>query len=104
MLRDFAYAWRALRRTPGFTIAAVLSLALGLGANTALFSAVDAALLRPLSLRNPDELVLVWSPARRRPVMASALPDLREYRDNTKSFDGLASYYLDQRNLAVPGG
>src|SRR5205823_70013 len=104
MLKDLAYALRALRRSPGFAAAAVLSLALGLGANTALFSAVDAALLRPLSLREPDRLVLVWSTTPRYSTMPSALPDLREYRDSTQSFDGLASYHLTQRNLAVPGG
>src|SRR3954467_12228340 len=103
MLHDVAYALRALRKSPGFAAAAVLSLALGLGANTALFSAVDALLLRPLPLRDPDRLMLLWSTAPRYTTMPSAIPDLRAYRDETRSFDGIASYFTSRRNLAVPG-
>src|SRR4051812_2681705 len=103
MLKDAAYALRGLSRSPGFAAAAVLSLALGLGANTALFSAVDAALLRPLPLREPDRLVLVWSSAPRYARMPSSLPDLAAYRDQTKSFDGVAFYYSARRNLSVAG-
>jgi len=103
MLKDLEYALRALRRSPGFAAAAVLSLALGLGANTALFSAVDAALLRPLSLREPDRLMLLWSSSPRLPTTPSSIPDLREYRSQTTSFEGLAGYYQTRRNLAVPG-
>ena len=103
MLKDVAYALRALRRSPGFAVAAVLSLALGLGANTALFSAVDAALLRPLAYREPDRLMLLWSVAPRYPTMPSSLPDLSAYRDETRSFEGVAGYFSVRRNLAVPG-
>lgn len=103
MLKDLEYALRALRRSPGFAAAAVLSLALGLGANTALFSAVDAALLRPLGFRDPDRLVLVWSVAPRFPTMPSAIPDLAAFRDQTHSFEAVAGYYSVRRNLAIPG-
>src|SRR5262249_11994741 len=76
---------------------------LGLGANTALFSAVDAALLRPLPYPQADRLVVVWSVAPRFPSMPSAIPDLDAYRDEGRSFEALAGYYTAFRNLSVPG-
>jgi putative ABC transport system permease protein len=104
MLKDLSYALRALRRSPGFAAAAVLSLALGLGANTALFSAVDAVLLRPLPYRDPDRLVHVWSVTSAYPRMSVALPDFRAYRDRTHSFSTMAAYYSTERNVGVAGG
>jgi len=104
MLKDLFYALRALRRSPGFAVAAVLSLALGLGANTALFSAVDAVLLRPLPYRDPERLVMVWSVTSAYPQMNVALPDFQAYRDRTQSFATMAAYYSTRRNVGVAGG
>jgi putative ABC transport system permease protein len=101
MLQDLSYALRALQRTPGFAAAAVLSLALGLGANTALFSAVDAVLLRPLPYPDPDRLTLVWSVTSSYPQMSVSLPDFRAYRDRTHFFAGMAAYYSTHRNVAA---
>jgi putative ABC transport system permease protein len=103
MLKDLSYALRALQKSPGFALAAVLSLALGLGANTALFSAVDAVLLRPLPFRDPDRLTLVWSVTSAYPLMNASLPDFEAYRDRTHSFEGMAAYYGALRNIAVSG-
>ena len=60
MLKELQYAARALLKRPGFSLVAMLTLALGIGANTAIFSVVNAMLLRPLPLRDPERVVMIW--------------------------------------------
>lgn len=95
---DVRYAARTLRKSPGFTAAVILSLALGVGANTAIFSVVDALLLRPLPVRSPAELVIVGNTGRVNSVSAggaisdiASVPLYQNLRDNNRSFSGLAA-------------
>jgi len=97
---DVAFAWRLIVRRPIFTVVAVLTLALGVGANTAIFSAVNGVLLRPLPLGRPDRLVMVWESNvgqgwTRGPVAPASIHDWREQvtsiRDMTAYGPGVAT-------------
>ncbi|HET9450807.1 MAG TPA: ABC transporter permease, partial [Aggregicoccus sp.] len=101
LLQDLRYAVRTLRRSPGFALAAVLSLALGLGANTAIFSAVDAALLAPLPYPEDTQLVRVVNtlPSRGLDSIPLSPPDFRDYRDGASSLAGLAAWRFAEPNL-----
>src|ERR1051326_3859855 len=92
LLRDLWYAARALAKRPGFTAVAALTLALGIGVNTALFTVFDALALRPLPLRDAARLVNVYgldAKGERRTLYSYA--DYLDYRGRAASFDGLAA-------------
>ncbi|MBI3667063.1 MAG: ABC transporter permease, partial [Acidobacteria bacterium] len=94
-----------LKVSPAFTAVAVLALAVGIGANTAIFSVVNAVLLRPLPYHDSARLIRVWSsePAKGIPRMGFAPPDFRDLRDQNQVFEGMAAYYFNAFNLAGTG-
>ncbi len=97
--QDLRFGLRMLAKNPGFTAVAVLTLALGIGANTAIFSVVNAVLLRSLPYKEPGRLVYVWSAEKARGINQStvSIPDLRDWREQNRVFDGLAGWL--SRNL-----
>ena len=85
-------ACRVLLKRPAFTVLAVLTLALGIGANTAIFSVVNGVLLRPLPYPQPEQIVGLWEHTARSPRVAVSYPNYRDWHDRLKSFDGVAAY------------
>ena len=105
--RDLGHAWRSLRRHPGFTAAAVLSLALGIGANTAVFSLLDALVLRPLPYPDPDRLVHIYEAglsAGRFRWGSVAAPVLRDWRERARTFAAMGAFLPTSVNLAGSDG
>ena len=102
LLQDLRYTLRNLARTPGFTIAAVLALALGIGANSAIFSAVDALLLRPLPYPDSDRLVSLGSAplGEKRERSSLSRPDFEDLRTSVRGFSGLGAFVETGFNLA----
>src|ERR1044071_2678024 len=100
LLEDLGYAARQLRKSPGFTAVAVLTLALGIGANTAMFSVIDAVLLRPLPFRNPDRVVRVKTtePDRRDDIGVS-YPAFLDWRERNHVFAGMSAFRTDDFTL-----
>src|SRR5215211_4673739 len=105
LLKDIRYAVRGLLKRPGFTVIALVTLALGIGANTAIFSVVNAVLLRPLPFRNPDQLVIVWEDAtfagfpRNTPAPANYV----DWKTQNQSFVDMAASYETSFNLTGDG-
>lgn len=106
LARDLRIAVRDLSRSPAFTLAVAVTLALGIGATTAVSSVVDGVLLRPLPFHDPERLVVVWetdraSDTRQEPA---SVPDFLDFRERSRTLAGLAAFRGLQVNLASTGG
>jgi predicted permease len=102
-MKDLQYALRTLAKQPAFTVIAVLTLALGIGANSAIFSVVNAVLLRPLPYPQPERIVYL-NETTGGTNTSIALPDYVDWRNDAKSFEHLALSRIESRNLsAIPG-
>ena len=102
LMQDFRYALRQLRKNPGFTAVAVLTLALGIGANTAIFSVIENVILRPLPFGAPDRLVWLNGKLPLTDEAAVSPPDFRDYRADNRTFDRIAAmgYWAGPSNLS----
>ncbi|HXY08878.1 MAG TPA: ABC transporter permease [Terriglobales bacterium] len=100
LFEDFCFGLRMLRKSPGFTLVAVLTLALGIGANSAIFSVVNAVLLRPLPFHDPRRLVAVntTEPDRRDDINVS-YPEFLDWRSQNHVFEGLSAFRVDDFTL-----
>ena len=89
LVQDFGFALRQLRKSPGFAAVAILTLAFGIGANTAVFSVIEGVLLRPLPFHDPDHLFAVWaeSPEQRSLKTGASGPDFQDYQEQSRSFE-----------------
>ena len=104
LARDVRYGFRALRSNPGFSTVAILTLALGIGANTAIFSVIDSVLLRPLPYADPDRLVMVWeSLPGRNPHNTVSPPDFLDWGSRNSVFSGMAALFDQRANLTGNG-
>src|ERR1700731_4630921 len=95
--QDLRFAVRTLRKSRGFTIVAVVTLALGIGANAVVFSALNGLILRPLNVPRADSLYLTERAGDKE--LGHSYPDYLDLRDRNRSFDGLAAYNIDQAGL-----
>src|SRR2546423_702432 len=103
-MNDLKFAFRQLGRSPGFTLVAVLTLALGIGANTAIFSIVNAVLLRPLPYPDANRIMVLNESSGPGQDYSVALPDYFDWRNDNAVFEHLAATHKESRNLSgVPG-
>ncbi len=98
-IQDLRGSARLMRRTPGFTFIAILTLAIGIGANTVMFSVVNAVLLRPLPYHDASQLVLVQALGQNGEPITTAAPDFYAFRDRNSTLDFLDAYYAGAFNL-----
>jgi putative ABC transport system permease protein len=102
-MNDVAFAFRQLRRSPGFATVAAITLALGIGANSAIFALVDAALLRPLPFPNPDRLVMVWERTDRSARSGVSPLNMADWNERGHTFDLIAGFVPNVGGMVMAG-
>src|SRR5438552_2784911 len=103
LLQDLRYGTRMLLKKPGFTLIAILTLSLGIGANAAIFSVVNAVLLRPLPYHNPQQLVWVWEVQAKQALASFSPAEFLDYQAQNQSFTEMAAYRLMPLTLTGAG-
>ena len=99
LAQDSRFGFRTLTRNPVFTLVSILALAIGIGANTAIFSVIDAVLLRPLPYHESNRLVKIWE---KRPELTRgnvSFADFKDWKDQNHVFEGVAAYQTVDYNL-----
>src|SRR5256886_15539990 len=92
LIQDSRFSLRMLRKSPGFTLIAALTLALGIGANTAVFSVVESVLLRPLPFQNSGRLFAIWAVQKDQQVkIGASMPEFEDYKNQSHSFEYMAN-------------
>ncbi len=99
LLNDLRYAVKMLWKSKGVTVVAMISLAVGIGANSAIFSIVNSLLLRPRPVAHPEQLVELYSGDTEQPYHTTSYPSYLDFRDGNQVFSGLAAYGIRQYKL-----
>jgi len=100
LIQDVRYGWRMLRKSPGFTLVAVITLALGIGTNTAMFSVINSVLLRSLPFRDPSRVMFVWKTMSNGSPNAFSTPELLEMQEQGDIFAHMGLFSAVGKNLA----
>ena len=101
--QDLLYTLRSLRKAPGFTFVVIVTLALGIGANTAIFSVVNGVMLAPLPYHQPGQLVIVWEKNPLGRQISPSYPDIQDWRSSARSFQDMAAFAWHAFDLTSPG-
>jgi hypothetical protein len=103
LVRDLRFSLRTLTRNPGFTCVAVLTIALGIGANSAMFSVVQGVILAPLPFPEPDRLVILWQNRPGGPHLEASYPNFEDWQRTSRSFDSMSAIRFHNFDLTSPG-
>ena len=103
LARDLRFSLRTLARNPGFTCVAVLAIALGIGANSTMFSVVQGVILSPLPFPQPERLVFVWQNRPGVPQLDASYPNFEDWQRNARSFDSMSAVVFHNFDLTAPG-